>query len=404
MVKMFHAHGIAILFALHGLISPDPALAAPESGEGLAWCAEDRYAPPDYEGFFPDSADGAEALAALWASPDRDEIETAPLLASVRQGLRRYDGDRAELLRWLGRRFVDGQTSQDGVAVEILYHALDFDSEQRGGAEVRSAALRFGVSVVRPMPSNLLRALAAFSIASEDGDDLSRIVWAITDQRDEALAVLEDYAKYAETVDHEKVALVRKFWTREIKAHDWVRDRKVAAAREEFEDALPGMLTQLASGSSEGRRQTLELVLRNDLLGILPESSLASFAQCASDAAPGVRALVARLVGERWILAATYTHPRAVDLLLALSRDEVELVRHNAVHYGLSAVSPKDEEIITRLLEVAATHPESPLYDRINWGLRSCQPQVRTLLDMWRLSGEPEKMFMRQRLLKDIPE
>lgn len=396
------ARGLAAFFVLFCLMPPDSARAAGDSDPLLSWREEARYSPPDYEGFFPDSARGAAELAALWTSPEREELEASRLLASVRQGFRRYEGNRAELLRWVGRRFVEGHIPQDPDAVEIMYHALDVDPEQEGGAATRSAAIRFGVSVVRPLSPNLLRALAALSIASEDGDDLSRIVWAIADQREEALAMLEEYADHTENVDREKVTVVRRLWSRELKAHAWVRELRVAQVRAAFGEELPGILKQLDSGTSESRRQALEFILRNEVLSILPESALAGFAACASDADPGVRALVARLVGERWVLAATYMHPRAVDILIKLSRDEAELVCHNAVYYGLSAVSPKDEVIITRLLEVAATRSDTRLYERILWGLRPCQPQVKRLLDAWRLSNEPEKVLLSQRLYEGL--
>ncbi len=396
------AQGLAAFFVLFCLMPPGPARAAGDPDALLSWSKESRYAPPDYEGFFPDSVEGGAALAALWASPEREKLEASGLLATVRQGLRRYEGDRAELLRWVGRRFVEGQSPQDPDAVEIMYHALDLDPEQEGGAEARSAAIRFGVSVVRPLSPNLLRALAALSIVSEDGDDLSRIVWAIAEQRETAMAMLDDYADHTKSVDHEKVTVVRRLWNRELKAHDWVRDLKQARARETLGDELPKILEHLASGTSKSRRQALEFILRNEVLSILPESALAGFAACASDVDPGVRALVARLVGERWVLAATYMHPRAVDILIALSRDEAEVVCHNTVYYGLSAISPKDEEIITRLLEVAATRSDTRLYERIHWGLRSCQPQVKALLEAWRVSNEPEKVMLSQRLYEGL--
>lgn len=392
---------VAVVVLLSFLISA-PAMAATKADERLAWCAEGRFTPPDFEGFFPDSARGTAELAALWTSPEREELEASRLLATVRQGLRRYEGNRAELLRWVGRRFVEGQSPQDPDAVEIMYHALDVDPEQEGGAATRSAAIRFGVSVVRPLSPNLLQALAALSIASEDGDDLSRIVWAIADQREEALAMLEAYADHTENVNREKVTVVRRLWNRELKAQAWVQELRGTQVRAAFGDELPGILKQIDSGNSESRKQALEFILRNEVLSILPERALASFAACASDADPGVRALVARLVGERWVLAATYMHPRAIDILIVLSRDEAEPVCHNAVYYGLSAMSPKDEEIITRLLEVAATRSDTRLYERITWGLRPCQPQVKTLLDTWRASDEPEKVLLSQRLYEDL--
>lgn len=402
MVTYRHSHVLATLLALFWIISSASTVVASEPGGGYDWCAETGYLPPEHDRFFPDDAAGATALAALWASPDLDNTDTSLLLKTVRQGLRRYDGNRAELLRWLGQRFVEGRFPQSAETVEIMYHALDFDLGEKGGAEARSAALRFGVSLVRPLPPNVLRALAAYSIGSEDGDDLGRIVWAVSDQRAEALAVLEDYALTTDSVDHEKVAVVRRLWNRELKAHDWARERELARAREAFGDRLPVILGQLASGPSEQRKQALTFVLENDLLGILPESALASFSRCASDADPEVRALAARLVGERWVLAASYVHPRAVDILLALSRDEVALVCQNAIEYGLSALSPKEDKVVIRLMEVAATQSDTPLYDRIVWGLRSSQPQVKAQLDAWRISNDPARVALSWRLARDL--
>ncbi|MBL7648469.1 MAG: HEAT repeat domain-containing protein [Candidatus Hydrogenedentes bacterium] len=397
------AHGLVLLcYFTFYLVSPRQVGAADHPDRDLAWCAEDRYLPPNFEGFFPDSAQGAAELAALWAAPNRDEADKSRVFATVRQGFRHYRGDRAELLRWLGRRFVEGQSTQDGNAVEIMYHALDIDQEQAGAAEARSAALRFGVSVVRPLPPNVLRALAALSLASEDGDELSRVVWAIADQRSEALAILDDYTAHGGDVDREKLAIIRKLWNRELKAQDWVRDRNRARALDKFGDRLPEILRELDSGTSDGRNAALEFVQRNDVLPILPESVLAAFSRCASDSDPRVRALAARLIGERWVLAATHMHPRAVDTLLKLSRDEAALVRHNAIYYGLAAVSPKDEEVIIRLLEVASTESDTALYERIKWGLRASRPQVRALLNAWRTSSEPSRVALSARLYHDL--
>ena len=402
MVTNRHPHVLATLLALIWLNSSGSSVVASEPGGGYDWCAESGYLPPDYDRFFPDDAAGAAALAALWASPDLDNTATSLLLETVRRGLRRYDGNRAELLRWLGQRFVEGRLPQSAEALEIMYHALDLDLGENGGAATRSAALRFGVSLVRPLPPNVLRALAAYSIASEDGDDLGRIVWAVSDQRDEAVAVLEDYALDTDSVDREKVAVVRRLWNRELKAHDWARERKLARAREAFGDRLTGILGQLASGPSEERKQALAFVLENDLLLLLPESALDSLSRCASDADPEVRALAARLVGERWVLAASYVPPRAVDILLALSRDEVALVCQNAIQFGLSALSPKEDVVVIRLMEVAATQSDTPLYDQIVWGLRSSQPQVKAQLDAWRISKDPARVALSLRLARDL--
>ena len=126
-------HGLTFIFLfLCCLVSPAQIGAVDHPDGGLAWCAEDHYMPPDYEGFFPDSTQGAAELAALWAAPNRDEADKSRVFAMVRQGFRHYRGDRAELLRWLGRRYVEGQATQEGDAVEIMYHALDIDREEEG--------------------------------------------------------------------------------------------------------------------------------------------------------------------------------------------------------------------------------------------------------------------------------
>lgn len=349
------------------------------SVEVRLWDAAGDYRPPDFEAYFSDSAAGAEALSAWWAAPDRDGQSADEVVALLREGLCRYEGDRAALLRWVGRRFIDPPEVQDPMAIEIMYHAAD----PRAPAELRGPAIRFGLTAVRPMTPNILSALAALSIASENPDELDRIASGIGAHREDALRALAIYLESGDAAVRDKATVVMQLWTLELRAHEWAQANKREQIEAAFRDQLPAIRSSLRAGTSSERRATLEWIVQHDILSIAPDSALAWLAPCAKDQDAVVRALAARLIGEKWVLNAPQQDPVAVDLALRLGADEDRAVRHNAVYYGLSVVSPKNDAVILRLLEVASLEPPGELSERIAWGLRAYRSQVRTLLDGW---------------------
>lgn len=368
--------------------------------ERSCWNAEADHRSPDFKAYFPDCTVGAEALSAWWDGPEREVRSAAEVAAMLRHGLRRYDGDRAALLRWAGRRFVDPPHAQDPAVVEVMYHATDIDAP----ADLHGPAIRFGLTAVRPMSPNILSALAALSMASEEPDELDRIAWGIDGQRDEALGALAIYLESDEAAVREKAAVVKQLWNLEIKAEDWARARKREQTEAAFGRQLPALRASLLSGTSAARLQSLELIAQNDILSIVPDSALAWFARCATDPDGEVRARAARMIGERWILTVADQDPSAVELAMLLSKDDSAAVRHNAVYYGLSVVTPKDDAVILRLLEVAAGTPNGELSERIAWSLRAHRLRVRTLLDDWIASEDRTRSAAGARLYRALAE
>ena len=65
-----------------------------------------------------------------------------------------------------------------------------------------------------------------------------------------------------------------------------------------------------------------------------------------------------RMAGYRWVWNAEEQHPKVIELMLALSRDEDRETRNQALYFGLSTVRNKSEKVIRRLVEKAIE--ESP--------------------------------------------
>jgi hypothetical protein len=349
------------------------------AAEVRSWDAGGEYRAPDFNDHFSDSVAGTAALADWWDGAEREEHSATEVAALLRHGLRRYDGDRGALLRWAGRRFITASGEQSPMLMELMYHA----SDARAPADLRGPAIRFGLTAVRPMTPNILSALAALSMASEEADELDRIASGIGAQREDALRALATYLESTDSLVRAKATLVKQLWTLELKAHDWAQAHRREQIEATFREQLPAIRNSLRAGTSSERRTTLEWIVEHDILSIAPDSALAWLAPCAKDQDAVVRALAARLIGEKWVLNAPQQDPVAVDLALRLGADEDRAVRHNAVYYGLSVVSPKNDAVILRLIEVASLESPGELSERIAWGLRAYQSQVRALLNDW---------------------
>lgn len=395
-----HARRLAFLLVCFVLVQFRGFPAGNAATEIQCWDAETAYRPPDFNAYFPDSASGAKALSVWWDGPDREEGSAAEVALVLREGLRRYEGDRAALLRWVGRRFIDRQAQQPPELIEVMYHASDVSAP----ADLRGPAIRFGLSAVRPMTHSIFTTFAALSMASEDPNELDCIARGIDGQRDEAMGALAIYMESNDAAVREKAAVVKQLWNLEIKAQDWVQARKREQTEAAFGPQLPTLRATLLAGTSPARLQSLERIAKNDILTIVPDSALAWFARCAIDPEAEVRAHAARMIGERWILTVTSQDPSAVELAIMLSKDVSEGVRHNAVYYGLSVVSPKDDAVILRLLEVAAETPSSELSERIAWSLRAHRLQVRTLLNDWIASEDQTRSAAGARLYRALAE
>src|SRR5690606_23668951 len=110
---------------------------------------------------------------------------------------------------------------------------------------------------------------------------------------------------------------------------------------------------RLSEGDSSARFEVLRTVLGNSLWLIMDDDWLGPCHLAAADPDPRVRQEVATLVGTKWVWQAfrAQTTPRAVDLLLRMSRDEDPNVRDNVRTSGLHRIRG-NEAVQARLQEM----------------------------------------------------
>lgn len=372
-------------------VAPHPeSLTAPS----LCWQSGGADCTPEFEEYFPDDPAGAGALAAFWNAPARPEYSADTVVALARQGLRRFEGDRAALLRWIGRKYITGAAPHPG-AVELMFHAAGELGWQR-------PAVFFGLSPLDSKPPAVLRALVDIAMATDDPDLLSRIAWGVGEQRGEAESFLAPYRESASAATREKARVVAAILARELKAFDWAMERRRQDLRRQFGHELPRMAGELAAGDSEQRHQLLDRIAREELTLIMEEPFLQAFRACAQDADADVRRKVATMVGQRWIAAAREPAPRAVGLLLDLSLDVDRETRYNAVYHGLSAIRVKEKAVIRRLVEIAFEERDPELYQRIAWGLRGQRRETRAMLDSYVNGDTPRWAEAAQEVYADL--
>ena len=187
-----------------------------------AWCRTDVYEAPDSRRFFPNNSNGATALDALWKAADRDSRPDAEVLQTVRQGLYWSFRNQAEIVRWVGERYIVGKSPQNADAIEIMYHAVDLSS---GRDETIHNAVHFGLSEVRPLTPAILHTLADLCMRVEDPDVLDRTARCAQSQRAEILAYLEPYRVAKDETNRGKVAVVAKILEGELNAFAWANGR-----------------------------------------------------------------------------------------------------------------------------------------------------------------------------------
>lgn len=370
------------------------------AGDGLAWASVEPYRAPDFDHYFPDDPDGAQALAVWWAREGDAAVGDEDSLVRVRQGLRRYPRSPQPILRWVGNTYIWGKSPQHPKAIELMYHAATCNGANEDRYGTRGPAIYFGLAVVRPKSPAILRAMVDIAMKVDDADDLSRIAWGVAKQRTEALSMLAPYEASMDAAIREKAAVVRSIFSRELKAHAWAMKKRREEVRQRWREELPSLVAALHTGSSATRRDVLALIAREGIVLIMDDSHLAAFTQCAGDSDAEVRRQTAQIMGERWIGATGHPPEEATDLALYLALDETPSVRFAAVYYGLSAIVDKDERVLRRLVELALVEQESDTYKRILWSLKHERPRVAKLLRDY--AGQPSKASSVSTLERDL--
>jgi hypothetical protein len=190
-----------------------------------AWQSTNPIEPPDFDAFFPDDAEGGLKLDSFWLAADKDSRTDEEILETVRSGLRRTTQHRTSILRWIGNRYIWNKAPQHPDAIEIMYHAAECRAPNADRYGTRHYAVYFGLSVTRPKPPAILKALAEIAMHVDDPNDLDRIAWGAASQREELLQYVEDYAASAEHAVREKATIVAAIVRGELKAFAWATER-----------------------------------------------------------------------------------------------------------------------------------------------------------------------------------
>jgi len=135
----------------------------------------------------------------------------------------------------------------------------------------------------------------------------------------------------------------------------------------------------LAIGPTTLKMHSLAIISQGTVK--VDDSFIPGFKVCAEDSSEPVRSIAAQQIGKHFIQGNESPNPEAVALLIQLSKDESEDVRYNAVYYGLSQMSEKSDEVLDRLIDVAATDRQPTLSERIAKSLEGDRERVAKILD-----------------------
>lgn len=340
--------------------------ASMEAAVTNAWQRTDKYAPPDFNGFFPDDSEGGQRLDAMATSGQLERLPAEEMVPVVQRGLRAMRGRRLGVLRSLGNRFIWGQPDQNPAAIELMYHAAGCPPAP-GLEEIAQNGVYFGLSVVKTKSPNVLRTLVDLCVSSNDPNILERVAWGIRSQMDEGLAFLQPQLASQDGAIKAKAEIVASILTGKIKAFDWAREETRKRAESEYRNELPAIKRALAEGDSRERRQTIEKIYRGGITLIMDDSFIEAFANCARDVDDSVRKNTARLVGGQWLWSAKIQNPQAIQLLLDMTRDPNREVRYDAVYHGLSTVREKSDAVRRRLVELYLKDNDPNLRQRVAW-------------------------------------
>lgn len=354
---------------------------------GFAWQDRSRYRPPNFEGTYPLDAGASQRLESAVPALERGESVGEDVFELVRLGLR---GLRVDLqmpaLRGFGNKFIWGKSPQNPHAIELMYHASGSTNSQ-----ISYNAIYFGLSTVRPMTEPILRALVEAGMRSEDPNVLSRITWGASAQKSELLRFLQPYLESNNAAERDHAMELRRIFSGEIKAFAWAAERTRQKAEEKYSNRLDEFKTALTTGDSEKRKEALSLIQKDGVTLIMDDSFIPAFAQIATDADADVRNLAVIAAGSRWIWNATNQTPEAINLMLLFSRDPNRKVRYNANYYGLSTIRHRNEDIVSRMIEMLMQDglDNHDFRRRVAWGLRDEKPLVRDVIEKW-MNGEDQ--------------
>jgi len=357
-----------------------------------------RFGPIDFEGYFPDSQSGTEALQALWDDPKKDSKAPDVIIEAARKGLRRHRGN-ANILRWVGNLFIWGENPQNEKAIELMYHASG--SPNRG---LYGDAVYFGLSVTKDKTPEIIRALAAVAMKTDDYYNVTgRILWGCKNHKDQLFACLDPYLNADDQAIRKKAEDVKAYF-RDSKAFMAEREKEQQeAVRKEHAGKLDSYKEDLLTGSSSLRMDTLKILQGKGVMSIIDESFLDAFAACIKDSDARVRDRAARLLGQKYVWGANPQNPRAIEMLMPLLDDSNREVRGTALYFGLSTVHEPDKALLTKTLATILDDREINYYGRVIWGAKRNKEAAREILDAWMSqTQDPGKAIKAYEIYEDV--
>ncbi len=352
----------------------------------------------DFEGYFADSAAGAEALEELWADSKKDLRDADEIIDIVRNGLRNYKG-RGNILRWIGNLFIWGKSPQNEKAVELMYYASG--SPDRG---LYGEAIYFGLSVTKNKTPEILQAMAAVAMKTDDYYNVAgRILWGCRQQKTELMACLDPYLKSEDESVRKKAQNVKEYFT-DSKAFMAKRgEEHVESVRREYGDKLDGLKEQMLNGDSQTRMDTLKELKSKSIMSIADDSFLDAFAACTKDSDRGVRTLAARMLGNKFVWKGGPKNPKAIEILIPLLKDPDRETRNAAIYYGLSTVSNPDKELVAKMIATILDDREINHYGRVIWGIRRNKQACDEILKEWmQQTSDTQKAVKAYEIYEDV--
>ncbi|MCD6175568.1 MAG: HEAT repeat domain-containing protein [Planctomycetes bacterium] len=341
--------------------------------------------PVDFEGYFEDSASGGQAIEQLWNDRNKDLRDADEILNTVRGGLHRYRGS-GNILRWIGNLFIWGKNPQNEKAIELMYHASG--SPDRG---LYGDAIYFGLSVTKNKTPQILRAMAAVAMKTDDYYNVTgRILWGCRNQKNELIACLDPYLNSDDTSIRQKAQDVKAYFT-DSKAFMAKRAKEhEESVQQEYGDKLEGFKDELLKGNSQTRLDTLKQLQGKGIMSIVDASFLDAFQACTKDSDPKVRAKAARIMGGKFVWKGGTQNQQAIDILTELLNDSDHSTRYAAVYYGLSTVRNPGKELVRKMLVTILDDREINYYGRVIWGIRRNKQACVEILTEWMNQSEQD--------------
>ncbi len=345
----------------------------------------------DFNGYFEDSVDGGKALEELWKDKNKDMLDEDEIVDTVRSGLRHYNGS-GNILRWIGNRFIWGKTPQNAKMVELMYHASGSPDRSLYGD-----AVYFGLSVTREKTPEILCALAAVAMKTEDYRNVTgRILWGCKGCRDKLIACLDPYLNSEDAAVRQKARDVKEYFA-DSKSFMAKRSKmEKDSIRREYGDELEEFKKQMLNGDLRARLDVLKQLRSKNITSIIDSSFLNAFEACLKDPNPEVRAEAAKMVGSRFVWRGGVQNKDAIAMLVELLDDPERSVRYSAVYYGLSTVLKPDKELTANMLATILDDREVNYYGRVIWGVTRNKEACVEVLQEWMNQSGQEK----QRALK----